>query len=257
MTEKELILTSILGLSRSELYLESIILNETEKNRFESLIEKRKNGEPLQYLLGYTEFMGLKFKVDSRALIPRPETEILVEETINCVKELNYSVRNVLDIGTGSGNISVSVAKLLTQTEITASDICTEALGLARENAILNKVDHRVEFINGDFLNNWQLIKKSNFYPPSQKTTSLPADECEEKVASAGFSLMDKPETSQRITPTSMPKLSKKILAYLRPFLQRFRKVYPFWITSRGNIGTTGLPVGLHSSAKPAEALLC
>src|SRR5688500_12448526 len=94
---------------------------------------------PKQYLKGFVEFYKLKFKVDSRVLIPRPETELLVDEVIKFA-EPNHTI---LDIGTGSGNIAISLAKNLRKAKIFAIDISDDALEIARQNAKLNKVQNR------------------------------------------------------------------------------------------------------------------
>ncbi len=179
VTEKELILTSILNCSRSEIYFKAQPLNSEELGRFNCLMEKRADGEPLQYLLGFSEFMGIRLKVDSRALIPRPETEILVEETLKAVKDLNLRAKNVLDIGTGCANIAVALAKFLPEAEITALDISGQALELARENAVLNQVEERIKFLRMDFLSSE--FSKENYpafdilvsNPPYIKTADL------------------------------------------------------------------------------------
>lgn len=179
MTERELILTSILNCTRSELYLNQLQLKQEEETEFNSLIEQRKHGQPLQYLLGYAEFMGLRLKVDSRALIPRPETEIVVEETINTIKDLNLNIKSVLDIGTGTGNIAISIAKFLPSMRIAAVDISPEALSLAKENAILNKVKQGIDFLKADILDMQSLVQYSETFdliisnPPYIKTDDL------------------------------------------------------------------------------------
>ena len=130
------------------------------------IIGRLKNEEPLQYILGETEFYGLPFKVNKHTLIPRPETEELVEWVINEVTELqNYKVAKlkttvisneveksikILDIGTGTGCIPISIAKNLNNIEVTAIDIATEALKIAKENEILNNVE--VQFLEKDIL---------------------------------------------------------------------------------------------------------
>lgn len=185
MTEKELILTSILNCERSELYLKSVKLSNQDNAKFNYLIEERLKGEPLQYLLGFTEFMGLEFKVDSRAIIPRPETEVLVEQTINTVQDLNLKIENVLDIGTGSGNIAISIAKFLPDAKILAVDISQNALNLAKENSSLNKTDESIEFLKAnilekDFLtgnhHTFDLIISNPPYIKSGELSNLPKD---------------------------------------------------------------------------------
>ncbi|MFH0790913.1 MAG: peptide chain release factor N(5)-glutamine methyltransferase [Candidatus Omnitrophota bacterium] len=151
MTEAELLFTQILGCNRLSLYLNESMPLARGKSQAVSLVLKRRIfGEPLQYILGKTEFMGLEFKVNKDVLIPRQETEILVETAINIVKLLNCSTVKLLDLGTGSGCIAVSLAKFLQGVGITANDISKSALKTARENAVLNNVADRIEFVEGD-----------------------------------------------------------------------------------------------------------
>lgn len=121
------------------------ILTEEEKCKINEMYLKRINRMPMQYILGECEFMGLNFKVNSNTLIPRGDTEILVEKAIELINENNY--KYVLDIGTGSGAIAVSIAKY-TGAKVTAVDISNEAIMVAKENATNNEVN--IEFINSD-----------------------------------------------------------------------------------------------------------
>ena len=102
------------------------------------LLEKRLTGEPLQYILGEWEFMGLPFYTDARALIPRQDTELLAETAIRFIRERGY--HSCLDLCTGSGCVGISIAKRA-NIRVSASDISEEALELAKENAALNEVD--------------------------------------------------------------------------------------------------------------------
>ena len=111
-------------------------------------LERLSKGEPLQYVIGFTEFCGLRFRTDSRALIPRPETEELVESVV--AENAGMSGLKVLDIGTGTGAIAVSFAARLDHSAITACDISADALTLAAENARLNEV--QVHFVQCDIL---------------------------------------------------------------------------------------------------------
>lgn len=120
------------------------------------------SSKPSQYIKGWVEFYKLKFKVTPFCLIPRPETELLVDEVIK-----NQDKITVLDIGTGCGNIAISVAKNAKNAKIFASDISTEALEIARENARKHRVDKRIFFIESDLLSN---IKNS----PDIIVTNLP-----------------------------------------------------------------------------------
>src|SRR3989338_3089308 len=109
MNETELLFTDILNCNRLSLYLnKDIFLDKAESSLVSSVLKRRIHGEPIQYILGKTEFMGLEFKVTADVFIPRPETEILVEQTIDTVKLLNCQIVKLLDIGTGSGCIAIS-----------------------------------------------------------------------------------------------------------------------------------------------------
>ncbi len=152
MNEAELVLTHILKCDRLSLYLNKDAGLDKDKSALVSDILKRRIfGEPLQYILGSCEFMGLKFKVDKRALIPRPETEILVQSAVGELRAMNNACPKVLDLGTGCGCIAVAIAKLFPQSITLASDISAEALQLAKENACLNNAD--VKFLRGDLFN--------------------------------------------------------------------------------------------------------
>ncbi len=123
------------------------------------IINRLKKEEPIQYILGKTEFYGLPFFVDKNTLIPRPETEELVEWVLNEVKNFeNYNTKNlsILDIGTGTGCIPISIAKNLPNSYISAIDISKNALNIAKQNAVLNEVKidfHEIDILNAEKLN--------------------------------------------------------------------------------------------------------
>jgi release factor glutamine methyltransferase len=145
----ELLLCKVIKSKRFDLYVNfDKPLSAEELSELKALIKRRLDFEPLQYILGETEFMGLPFKIDKRALIPRPETERLVEECINACKNLfkDLEKTSILDIGTGSGNIAISLAKFLQNSLVTAIDASEDALILAKENAELNLVQDRIKF---------------------------------------------------------------------------------------------------------------
>lgn len=148
MNEAELLFTELLNCDRASLYLNrDSILNKEKLFSVSSALKRRIKGEPIQYIIGKTEFMGLEFKVTLDVLIPRPETEILVEAAIKITRLIGEKVR-ILDLGTGSGCIAVSLAKLLPKAKVTATDISPEALKVALENARANNVD--IDFFQGD-----------------------------------------------------------------------------------------------------------
>ncbi len=148
----EQLLAHVLDLSRVQLYVQfERPLSSTEVSLFRELIRRRAANEPLQYILGETEFMGLNFKVTPATLIPRPETELLVEHIIETVKNSKNENISIIDIGTGSGCIAISLAHYLTDCKIIATDISQEALNLAKNNATANKTNN-VNFLKHDIL---------------------------------------------------------------------------------------------------------
>ncbi|MFA6357610.1 MAG: peptide chain release factor N(5)-glutamine methyltransferase [Candidatus Omnitrophota bacterium] len=148
MNEAELVFSCVLNCDRLSLYLnKNIRLDKNKSVLISNILRRRISGEPLQYILGKTEFMGYEFKIDRRALIPRPETEILVGAVIKELGSLELSSK-ILDLCTGSGCIAVSIAKILPQSTVWAIDLSVQALALARENASLNGVE--VKFLHSD-----------------------------------------------------------------------------------------------------------
>jgi release factor glutamine methyltransferase len=144
-----LVLTELLDKSKAQLkaFPETEIIK-TQAERITQILTELKTGKPIQYILGHTEFYGLPFKVNPSVLIPRPETEELVQWILQSV---NTSVKNILDIGTGSGCIAVTLKKHLPNVKVYAMDISPTALQTARQNAELNQVE--VDFIEADILN--------------------------------------------------------------------------------------------------------
>ncbi len=146
----ELIIGHALGLKRMQLYLQfERLLTEPELEKIRPLVKRRGNREPLQYVTGETEFFGLQLKVDRRALIPRPETERLIELIL---QQMVAPPVAILDLGTGSGAIALSLAKTYPEAVVTAVEISEEALGLARENAEATGLTGRVRFVQSDWL---------------------------------------------------------------------------------------------------------
>ena len=118
--------------------------------RYYALIERRLGGEPIQYITGETEFYGLPFHVDRNVLIPRPETEHLVERVLALAE--NFERPRIVDVGTGSGAIAVALAHKLPAAQVTAVDVSKSALAVARGNAERNRVADRIRFLEGDLL---------------------------------------------------------------------------------------------------------
>ena len=145
--ESELILAQALGLGRIQLYMDlDRPLNSDERERSRALVERRGGREPLAYVLGEWGFRRLTLKTDARALVPRPETEILVERALTLIEGLEAP--RVLDIGTGSGAIALAIADEHPGARVVALDSSTDALALARENA--EECGLEVELKQGD-----------------------------------------------------------------------------------------------------------
>ncbi len=131
------------------------VLTEVEEKQFWFLLRRFFAGEPVAYLTHRKEFFGLDFYVDERVLIPRPETEFLVQQVIDFLRDfsdLKSEPLRILDIGTGSGCIAVALAKHLSFAQITATDISTLALEVAHQNAEKHEVTSRINFLQSDLL---------------------------------------------------------------------------------------------------------
>jgi release factor glutamine methyltransferase len=143
--EAELLLAHLLNTRRIELYASADrCLDETEKQAYRELLKRRVDGEPVAYLTGYKEFYGLEFQVTADVLVPRPETELLVDRA----REIGG--RTLLDLGTGSGCIAIACAVRMKKTAVTATEISPEALSVAKKNAQLHAVADRIRFLEGD-----------------------------------------------------------------------------------------------------------
>jgi len=150
--EAEILLSYFLGMSRSEIYLNfDRVLKDIEKIQLEKKIQKRIEKIPLQYITKHQEFMGMDFLIEKGVLIPRPETEILVEEVIKRLKNYKYSNNlKVADLGTGTGVIAISIAKFTEDVIIYATDISKKSLQIALKNAKKHDCKDKIIFIQGD-----------------------------------------------------------------------------------------------------------
>ncbi len=141
----------MLKINRAQLLSEpEVELPKRHEETFKTFIKRRIKGEPHAYITAHREFYGLDFEVDKRVLIPRPETELLVEQAIEKAK--NYPNPVIVDIGTGSGVIAVSLAKNLPHAQIYAVDISKAALKVTERNCRKHQVEERVTLVRGDLL---------------------------------------------------------------------------------------------------------
>jgi release factor glutamine methyltransferase len=193
MTERELMLTSILECDRTALYAQPLALSADQQAQLLQMETRRAANEPLQYILGYTEFMGFHINVDPRVLIPRPETELLVENIVQWAVQQHHSDGlRILDVGAGSGNIAIALAKHLPRAQVLSLDISGDALSVARSNARLNDVATRINFVQfdcGEFVENYSelenhfdIIVSNPPYIATAAMNDLPADVKQEPV---------------------------------------------------------------------------
>ncbi len=153
--EAEVLLGHVLGMSKTELYTEpERSLTSGEAKRLRHLVRRRLDREPAAYILGRCEFYGIDFYVDSDTLIPRPETELLVEKAVELARRISHQEEQITiaDIGTGCGAIAISLALALPQARIYGTDISRSALKVAEVNCRRHGVNGRVELLQGNLL---------------------------------------------------------------------------------------------------------
>ena len=155
--DAELLLAHAANITREQIFSESIRVNEALRERFEELVGLRVSRMPLAYIVGRREFYSLQFNLSLEVLIPRPETEAVVEAALDSLSL--RSAAKVLDLGTGSGAIGLAIAANSLNIELTATDVSIKALELARRNSIRLGLDARVEFRLADC---WEILDKGN-----------------------------------------------------------------------------------------------
>jgi len=148
-----LLLCHAIGIDRTHLMTKSETeIDDVKYNIYLRLLERRAAGEPVQYLTGHQEFYGLDFTVTPDVLIPRPETEFLIEQVLKIVDNKKSDRPLIVDVGTGSGCIAVTLATNLPNARLIATDVSPGALNIARNNAAKHRVIDRIEFLEGDLL---------------------------------------------------------------------------------------------------------
>ena len=172
--------------------------------RYSALVERRHTGEPMQYISGTTEFYGLLFRVTPDVLIPRPETEHLVEKALEVAAR--FDAPRIVDVGTGSGAIAIALAHRLPQANITATDISGAALAIARENAEFNEVGQRIRFVEGDLLGavageEFEIVVSNPPYVLTGESASLPMEVREFEPGLALFAGEDGLDVFRRLIP--------------------------------------------------------
>jgi len=150
----EVLLIDVLGESREVLFSSGgKKLGSKEEGRYKEYIERRKNRESVWHIIGKVKFYGRDFIVNNDVLVPRPETELLIEEVLKTVNSKQLTVNNVIDIGTGSGAIIITIAQECQMSNVKcqmfATDISKEALEVAKKNAKLHRVEKEIEFLKG------------------------------------------------------------------------------------------------------------
>jgi release factor glutamine methyltransferase len=149
--EGEILLRFVVGMDRAALFASlDTELTPAQSAQLTALVERRLHGEPSAYITGHKEFYGLDFRVDRRVLIPRPETEILMEKALDFCRQIKC--KTIADIGTGSGCIAISLAKNLMGMTVYAVDYSQDALDSARANAQTHGVLPRIQFLQGNLL---------------------------------------------------------------------------------------------------------
>ena len=176
-----------------------------------ALVERRLAGEPMQYIAGEAEFYGLPFIVTRDVLIPRPETEHLVEKAIALAG--GFERPRIVDVGAGSGAIAVALACNLVRAEVTATEISQGALAVARENALRNEVHDRIRFVNGDLLapiadEQFEIVVSNSPYVPERDRASLPIEVRGFEPAQALFAGEDGLMVYRKLIPVAFGSLA-------------------------------------------------
>ena len=181
--EAEVLLRDSLSVTREELYARlQDQLDPKNEQDYESLITRRLAHEPTAYITGHREFFGLEFACSPAALIPRPETELVVETAIDWIKTREPAVEDLLaiDVGTGSGAIAVALVTQVPELRLVATDVSGDALALARRNAAAHCASARIEFVEGSLLEPvkgyFDLVVANLPYIPSRTYNALPPE---------------------------------------------------------------------------------
>ena len=187
------------------------VLDAEEAASYVALLERRLAGEPIQYITGETEFYGLPFHVTREVLIPRPETEHLVEKALELA--VGFQALRIVDVGAGSGAIAISLACKLPHAAVTAIDLSSPALAIAHENAERNGVSGRIRFLRGDLLapvkdEQFEIVVSNPPYVPAGDRASLAVEVREFEPPLALFAGGDGLDVYRRLIPAAFATLT-------------------------------------------------
>jgi release factor glutamine methyltransferase len=217
--DAEFLLIEQLGINRAQLFLNpDRELTEEEESSYWQSIRRRAAGEPVQYIIGQQEFYGLNFYVTPAVLIPRPETEHLVESVLEAMPRDKFL--QILDVGTGSGILAVTLALHLPHTKITAVDISADAIAVARRNAEAHNVANRIRFIESDLLaalptELFDAIVSNPPYIPESDRSSLHPQVRDHEPATALFAGSEGLDIYRRLIPQAHAALKSNGLLAL------------------------------------------
>lgn len=203
--DAELLLQHLLHRERAALLARSKErLAAGEAEIYVGLLDRRAAGEPIQYITGEAEFYSLPFRVTPDVLIPRPETEHLVEKVLECAAR--FDEPSIVDVGCGSGAIAVALAHNLPQARITATDVSPRALAVAKGNAVRNGVGDRIRFMRGNLLGavpreQFDIVASNPPYVPEMDRATLAVEVCDHEPAIALFAGSDGLDVIRRLIP--------------------------------------------------------
>jgi release factor glutamine methyltransferase len=203
--DAETLLLHVLGKNKAWLLAHSDDeLPEDQARLYLELVERRHQGQPLQYITGRAEFYGLPFHVNRDVLIPRPETEHAVEKALELAAQ--FAAPRIVDVGTGSGAIAVALAHKLPAASITAIDLSRAALAVAKDNAARNSVTDRIRFLEGDLLGpvgpeQFEIVVSNPPYVPETDRESLSVEVRDHEPAQALFAGGDGLAIYRRLIP--------------------------------------------------------
>ena len=211
----EILLSHALNCERIELYTRhEAVPDSGALDRFRGLVKQAADGKPIAYLTGSKEFFSLAFEVSPDVLIPRPETELLVERIVHMVRRGGMKLESILDLGTGSGCIAIALARNLPDVKIFASDVSEAALALAQKNAERLGVAQRIEFRAGDLLEPWtdagpfDAIASNPPYIAEHEAESLPRNVRDFEPRSALFAGADGLDVIRRLVDDSHTQIA-------------------------------------------------